>query len=67
MRTPEEARPMTTAAEYRQYAETCRAMAECARDDGHRQQLLTMVEAWESFAIAREQCVQGSLQAMIDC
>ena len=54
MRTPEEARPMTTAAECRQYAETCRAMAVYAKDDAHRQQLLTMAEVWENFAIARE-------------
>ena len=56
MRRPDEQPlPVTTAAEYRQYAETCRAMAEWANDDAHRLRLLSMADAWDSFAIAREQ------------
>ena len=55
MTKPDEPFPVTTPAEYRQYAETCRVMAKCAKDAAQRQQLLTMADAWESFAIAREQ------------
>jgi hypothetical protein len=55
MRMPDETPlQLTTPAEYRQYAETCCAMAECAKDGAQRRQLLTTADAWESFAIARE-------------
>jgi hypothetical protein len=45
----------TTAPEYRQYAENYRALARGAQTDLQRTQLLTMADAWDSFAIARDE------------
>ena len=36
--------------DYRKHAEECRAMANRAASDEHRQMLLQMVETWESLA-----------------
>jgi hypothetical protein len=42
------------AAEYRQHAAECRKLAQSARNEPERQQLLQMAEAWERMAVERE-------------
>jgi hypothetical protein len=42
------------AAEYRQHAHDCRKLAQTARTELERKQLMEMAAAWERMAVARE-------------
>jgi hypothetical protein len=41
--------------EYRKHAEDCRRLANTARDEQAKHQLLQMAETWDSLAVSREQ------------
>ena len=61
---------MQKAAEYRQHAEECRALARNAQTEEQRAHLVTMAETWEGLAIQRErmareqQSVEAAIQAL---
>ena len=48
-------RVMKQAAEYREHAGECRKLAQTARSEMERTQLLQMAAAWERMAADREQ------------
>jgi len=41
---------MSKAAEYRKHAQECRALARNVQNEEHKNQLLKMAQAWDSFA-----------------
>ena len=45
---------MKQAAEYRQHASECRKLANGARNEQERRQLLEMAAAWDRMAVDRE-------------
>lgn len=50
---------MKTAAEYRKYAEECRALAKQMPDGEQRGQLLNMAQTWDNLAVERECMVRN--------
>lgn len=55
---------MKQAAEYRQHASDCRAIAAGMSESAHREQLLKMAAKWEELARDRE--AQGRVMAPLD-
>ena len=49
-----EGAPMSKGVEYRKHAQECRALARNVQNEEHKNQLLKMAEAWDSFAAERE-------------
>ena len=45
---------MRQAAEYREHAGECRKLAQSAKNEAERNQLMEMAAAWERMAIERE-------------
>jgi hypothetical protein len=50
---------MTKASDYRKNAQECRALARNVQNDSHKNQLIKMAEAWDSFAAERERLEQS--------
>jgi len=50
---------MKQAAEYRQHAMECLKLAQQARTDEERKQLMEMSAAWERMAVRRERLLAG--------
>src|SRR5690349_5980279 len=52
-------RKMKQAAEYREHAAECLKLANTARNEAERQQLMQMAEAWERMAAERERRIRA--------
>jgi hypothetical protein len=50
---------MKQAAEYREHAAECLKLANTARNEAERRQLLQMAEAWERMAAERERRIKA--------
>ena len=52
---------MSKAAEYRKHAQECRALARNVQNEEHKNQLLKMAQAWDSFAGEHERLEQSKI------
>ena len=52
---------MSKAAEYRKHAQECRALARNVQNEEHKNQLLKMAQAWDSFAGEHERLEHSTI------
>jgi len=52
---------MPKGAEYRKHAQECRALARNVQNEEHKNQLLKMAEAWDSFAGEHERLEKSKM------
>jgi hypothetical protein len=57
---------MKQAAEYREHAGECRKLAQTAKSEAERKQLMEMAAAWERMAVERERRIAQENQNSSD-